>query len=290
MMNTEPGPRAKEALSWMIISEVLRQSALDLNIAVLHPGGGQYDTLSLVTFEGKTVVHVNRNGVNALAGDALIKNVFQTAAKSPHEAGKSIVEKIGAEIVLDFSAHKRQRIKCAVQIADFLAFHLYAGASCDWGWHDSPYHVGPSNRITEFQIPAEWKKQNGLFKDTSWESGIYLLFRNQKPFAVINMMNGQVIDSEGQSMENLQTKNYQEDGMYRCHLGLKMTFKNQEGKILFEDEVPSAMTRMTRRIYSEEYLVLPEEEVIFEFSCDEEESISKWRSAEGLVEYNPELS
>ena len=75
----------------MIISEVLRQSALDLDIAVLHPGGGQYDTLSLVTYEGNSILHVNRNGVNALANDTLVEDIFDTAAKSPAAAAAAII-------------------------------------------------------------------------------------------------------------------------------------------------------------------------------------------------------
>jgi hypothetical protein len=78
----------------MIISEVLRQSAIDLDIAVLHPGGGQYDTLSLVTFDGNSVVHVNRNGVNALANDTLVESIFDTADKSPAKASEHIVRAI----------------------------------------------------------------------------------------------------------------------------------------------------------------------------------------------------
>lgn len=51
-----------EALSWRILTETARKSPKRLRIYELHPGGGQYDALSLFTTEDIKVAMLNRPG------------------------------------------------------------------------------------------------------------------------------------------------------------------------------------------------------------------------------------
>lgn len=273
----------------MVISEVLRKSCLDLDIAVLHPGGGQYDTLSLVTYEGNSVVQINRNGVNALAGDELVEGIFSTAAKSPSKAADRILDCISVTAEPGLSASKRARIESAVKIANFLSFYINSGGHCEWGWNDSTYGVGPSPYINDFAIPESWKQQKGRFVETDWQSGIYLLYLKDEPKVAVNMVTGEMIDREGKNVSSL-VKDYEFDGLTRAHSALRMIFKNTEGKVMFDQEVHPSMARMTRRIYSEEYLTLPEEQVVFEFFCDEDEALSIWGMAEGVIRAEDYLS
>lgn len=282
MKEIEIGPSSKEALSWMIISEVLRQSALDLDIAVLHPGGGQYDTLSLVTFDGNAVVHVNRAGSSARVIGENIKNIFRTAAKSPSLAGKIITDKFQNDEQPPLSVNRRKRIELAVSIGNFLALNLSQKSFCKWGWTDSPYHVGASSIMSSFDIPSHWQDLNGSFKNTTWQSSVFLLFRNEKPFASVNFITGEIFDSKGKKLNKLIT-NQMDEGIARCHVGSRMTWIDSSGKVKFEDEVHVSDVRMTRRIYSEEYSVLPIEAPIYSFSCDEDESIIKWGTAERFL-------
>lgn len=266
----------------MVISEVLAQSALDLDIAVLHPGGGQYDTLSLVTFDGHPVVQINRNAVNAMAGNELVENIFATAAKSPELAGQKIGRNLKIEEAVPLSAHSKKRIELAVQIGNFLAANLSAKAHCEWGWFDSTYGTGPNTNLQAFQLPESWKQQQGLFKETGWESCLFLLFKSESPFAAVNMITGEIIDSKGSNIKTLAPLHALHE-VPKCHVGLLMSWKDRSGNKKFEDEIHVSDVGMTRRIYSEEYYTMPEEKVIFEFSCDEEEAISKWLSAEGIL-------
>ncbi len=289
MSETTIGPRTKEALSWMVISEVLRKSSLDLDIAVLHPGGGQYDTLSLVTFEGNSVVQINRNGINALAGDELVEGIFSTAAKSPSKAADRIMRFISTTAEPGLSASKRARIESAVKIANFLSFYINSGGRCEWGWNDSTYGVGPNPLVNDFTIPESWKQQKGRFVETDWQSGIYLLYLKDEPKVAVNVVTGEMIDREGKNVSSL-VKGYEFDGLTRAHSALRMIFKNTEGKVMFDQEVHPSMARMTRRIYSEEYLTMPDEQVVFEFSCDEDEALSIWGMAEGVIRAEDYLS
>jgi len=279
MNRTELGPKSKEVLSWMIISEVLRQSALDLDIAVLHPGGGQYDTLSLVTFEGNSVVHVNRNGVNALANDTLVESIFDTAAKSPAKAAEQIVRAINDKGEKSFSASKRNRIEVCVKIANFLAFYMHGGAHCEWAWTDSQYGVGPNSELSKFEIPDAWKKQKGLFTETTWESGVYLLMMDEKPYAAVNMVTGEFVDAKGLRRPVL-AKGFEEDGLARSHIGFMLIVEDADGQLVMGEEAHITDARKKRMSYAEEYYSLPEQSPIYEFECDQEEAILNWIMAE----------
>jgi hypothetical protein len=263
----------------MIISEVLRRSALDLDIAVLHPGGGQYDTLSLVTFEGNSVVHVNRNGVNALANDTLVESIFDTAAKSPAKAAEQIVRAINDKGEKSFSASKRNRIEVCVKIANFLAFNLRTSAHCEWGWTDSQYGVGPNSELSKFEIPDAWKKQKGLFTETTWESGVYLLMMGEKPYAAVNMVTGEFVDSKGLGRPVL-AKGFEDDGLARSHIGFMLIVEDADGKLVMGEEAHITDARKKRMSYAEEYYSLPEQSPIYEFECDQEEAILNWIMAE----------
>jgi hypothetical protein len=278
MTGIELGPKSKEALSWMVIAEVLRQSSLDLDIAVLHPGGGQYDTLSLVTEEGNSVLHINRNGVNALASGDLVANIFETAAQSPSKAAARIIKQIELQPANGYSAAKRIRIECAVRIGDFLALNLHSKAHCEWGWADHPEYVGVNGVINSFSIPESWKSESGLFERSSWESRVFLLFKGDAPFASVNISTGEWLDVEGKPTSGY-VKSESDDGISRPHVGRRMIFK-KDGKVLFDDEVHSSMVRGTRRIYSDEYLVLPEESVLFEFDSTKDDPVLRWNNAE----------
>lgn len=274
------GPRSKEALSWLVISEILRQSALDLDIAVLRPGGGQYDSLCLATHEGNPIVQINRNGLSASAGGNLVPDIFKTAAKSPSLAANRIIKSLSMPIGALLSAQKRIKIKCAVEIANFLNFYLKVDGHCEWGWSDSEYGSGPNPAIHRFTIPDSWRKQQGLFKNTSWETAVFLLFVENQPRAAVNISIGEIVDTKGKSVSNLVPA-YSEEGLVKSHVAVRMIFKDRDGKIMLDEEVHPSMTRITRRIYSEEYLIMPEESEVFEYSCNEQEALRIWNIVEG---------
>jgi hypothetical protein len=58
-------PNQIEYLSWRVMAQILERIDGELFIADLHPGGGQYDCLSLVTSAPEIVLMLNRNGTSA---------------------------------------------------------------------------------------------------------------------------------------------------------------------------------------------------------------------------------
>lgn len=60
----EPHRQLEEALSWRLVTELWRRFADRFSLVEMHPGGGQYDCLSLLKSgdDFQSVLHVNRSG------------------------------------------------------------------------------------------------------------------------------------------------------------------------------------------------------------------------------------
>ncbi len=79
----EASYHVKELLSWMITAHLLRLVEPNLRVFVTHPGGGQYDCLTLVSPEGEQLVLLNRNGSSALVAGEVIEDIWSLAMHSP---------------------------------------------------------------------------------------------------------------------------------------------------------------------------------------------------------------
>lgn len=63
-----PSPQLREALSWKLVSELHRRHPGDFTVIETHPGGGQYDCLTLWA-ANRTVADLNRvGGFNVFCG------------------------------------------------------------------------------------------------------------------------------------------------------------------------------------------------------------------------------
>jgi hypothetical protein len=143
----------------------------------------------------------------------------------------------------------------------------------------SQYGVGPNSELSKFEIPDAWKKQKGLFIETTWESGVYLLMMGEKPYAAVNMVTGEFVDSKGLRRPVL-VKGFEEDGLARSHIGFMLIVEDANGLLIMGEEAHITDARKKRMSYAEEYYSLPEQSPIYEFECDQEEAILNWITAE----------
>jgi hypothetical protein len=93
-----PAPRFVIAQSWWIASELVRRHP-QLRLIETHPGGGQYDCLSLLADENgqwRQLVHLNRNG-SIHASDAGISCSWLDAFTAPggHDIVRRLEEQTG---------------------------------------------------------------------------------------------------------------------------------------------------------------------------------------------------
>jgi len=178
-----------EILSWKLIAEVILLVDSPVGIAVLHPGGGQYDTLSLVTRNAEVVLSLNRNGSSALINNQLVGDIWKianvdlgTAISKIVKAGKlrPAASPLGKNLFISNFAR---------EIAMHLEEYSDSNARAEWGWVDSSYGSGPNQEILEkFSIPLMWKSIEPLIPGTSWHSNIFVLTNNYKPHSAVHMV------------------------------------------------------------------------------------------------------
>jgi len=282
MNQVDLGPRSKEALSWMVIAEVLKLAAGTLRIAVLHPGGGLYDTLSLVTPDGDIALHVNRNGVNALASDQLVEGIWDTAVNNPRLAALRIMDEGDLPAEYEPNAEHAFLSKIATNIANYLTLNLNKGAYADWGWVDSTYGVGPNLEHLElFSIPNAWKELPPAFIGTEWHSNIYLLFNERNPIAAINMRTGEAVDSLGEAWDRWPNSHTDDEGNLSPHIGFRVEAKDQKGATAFSAFVHPTQIRKTKKMLGEELFTVELFPAFDREDTSVDEGATYWNSAEG---------
>jgi len=178
-----------EILSWKLIAEVILLVDSPVGIAILHPGGGQYDTLSLVTRGAEVILSLNRNGSSALIDNQLVGDIWRIANDDIEVAVSKIVE-AGKLNPNKSSLGKNLFISnFAREIALHLENYSDSNASAEWGWVDSSYGSGPNQEILEkFSIPLMWKSIEPLIPGTGWQSNIFVLTNNDKPHSAVHMV------------------------------------------------------------------------------------------------------
>ena len=179
----------KEVLSWKLISEIILLVDSPVGIAVLHPGGGQYDTLSLVTRNAEVILGLNRNGSSALINNHSVGDIWKIANDDLEVAISKIVE-VGK---LNPAASPLGKNLSISNFAREIAMHLekYAdsGATAEWGWVDSSYGSGPNHEVLEkFSIPLMWKSIEPMIPGTGWQSNIFVLTNDSKPHSAEHMV------------------------------------------------------------------------------------------------------
>lgn len=178
-----------EILSWKLISKIILLADSPVGIAVLHPGGGQYDSLSLVTRDAEVILGLNRNGSSALINDQLVGDIWKIA-NDDLDVAISIILEAGKINPAASTVGKNLFISnFASEIARHLEKYADSGASAEWGWVDSSYGSGPNHEVLEkFSIPLMWKSIEPMIPGTGWPSNIFVLTHDQKPHSAFHMV------------------------------------------------------------------------------------------------------
>lgn len=178
-----------ELLSWKVITEVLLLVDTPVGIAVLHPDGGQYDTLCLITRNAEVILSLNRHGSSAIIKNQSVGSIWEIANADLQAAISKIVDAgklkprespLGKNLFISNLARK---------IATHLEENLDASASVEWGWVASPDMSEPNQEILKkFSIPDMWKRIGSLIPGAGWQSNIFVLKKNEMPYGAVNMV------------------------------------------------------------------------------------------------------
>ncbi len=204
MAEKELTPNQIEYLSWKVMAKILERIDGELFVADLHPGGGQYDCLSLVTSAPEIVLMLNRNGTSASAEGNAINGIWERAAlQDSDEAALYILSEL--ELDLDENAVKRnkQLIETCNRIAYWVRSRSKGLGSAQCCWFDGNYDVGPANSLlSQVKIPESWKEMDAPYRGSDWSALVYAMtLPNEKTgdevVGLVNMKTGEAITADG---------------------------------------------------------------------------------------------
>jgi hypothetical protein len=283
---TEPGPRGKEVLSWLIIAHVLQISNGDFGVAVLHPGGGQYDTLTLISNGNDQLVHINRNGVSTSVAEHSLVGIWALAVKSPREVARLIVQIGEPEFDGKTYFDNSDRIAGINLIANFLNKNLKEERGVIWGWSDDQDFSGPNlDVVGRFNIPEKWKLVTPAISETSWHSELYFLVLKGEPVAAVNISLGEAVDVEGKHW--IAGPQFELEGFGLLpHFGYKVVGSLGDGDVQGTVYVLPTYLRQAVKMYSSEGFNV-ETSPIFEFPESDRPALLPWLLAEGFPMEHP---
>jgi hypothetical protein len=204
MADKELTPNQIEYLSWKVMAGILERIDGELFLADLHPGGGQYDCLSLVSSAPEIVLMLNRNGTSASSSRNAINGIWERAAlQDTDEAALFILSEL--EMHVDESAAQRNKklIETCNRIAYWVRSRSKGLGSAQCCWFDGNYDVGPANSLlSQVKIPESWKALEAPYRGSDWSALIYAMtLPNEKTgdevIGLVNMKTGEAINPDG---------------------------------------------------------------------------------------------
>ena len=202
MAENELSPNEIEYLSWKLMAGALEFIDLDLHLADLHPGGGQYDCLSLITNDSDIILMLNREGTSAASNTGFVHDIWESASKN---GVRSTIMDTLTELDIDMHGEveeeKADIILTCNRMARWIRHQSKKKGSAICCWIDDTYFVGPSkNLLSQALIPGLWTTQEPPRESTDWSAWIYALTIDEKVIGLVNMKTGDAINPDGTRM------------------------------------------------------------------------------------------
>lgn len=192
-----------EYLAWRLLAVILEKIDEEVIVADLHPGGGQYDCLALVTKQPKPLLMLNRNGISANLAGALIENIWEKALKNGiEETALFILAQANGGIDVKKKPEKNLLALTCRRIARWVRFQSQKKGKAVCCWIDDTYYVGPANALlSQVQVPEEWKKLPAPYPNSDWSAWLFALTVDDQVKGLVNMLTGDAIDTSGAKLE-----------------------------------------------------------------------------------------
>jgi hypothetical protein len=209
MVENELTPNEIEYLSWRLMSRALEFLDLDLHLADLHPGGGQYDCLSLITKNSQIFLMLNRNGTSAATNTGVVHGIWESASKN---GSRSTIMDAFTELdidMLDAPSENATLILTCERMARWIRHQSKRKGSAICCWIDDTYDVGPyKTLLSQVMIPGLWTTQDPPRDDTDWSAWLYALTIDEKVVGLVNMKTGDATNPDGTPMTEWYEKKF----------------------------------------------------------------------------------
>lgn len=245
---------AKEILSWVIAAYVLLATDEDLRVIQTHPGGGQYDCLTITDAGQNAPVWMNRAGHSADIAGHVMSSFWQEAVISGPIA---MAERIGRMVTLRRpDTHVPTLTALSVlNIATWLTSYRLDRWTVASAWVDtSGGDCGPDpDVVSAFPVPGSWLGQEPPRPDSDALGWVFALVSNGTPQVLVNTATGAAIDTMGAAWNRWPALTYRPDGTLGCPLASQIT-AYRHGDIVARVISPPGLTRRVRATYQEDYL------------------------------------
>jgi hypothetical protein len=231
MASNEITNHQKEVLAWKIMGEALRFIDEDLIFADLHPGGGQYDCLSLISRESEIVLMLNRAGSSAAGKTGHVEDIWQSAHSGDiRTATMDILSELDIDMFdeADKDIDNSDQVLTCKRMARWIQSQELGKPICCW--IDDAYYVGQAKTFLEqVKIPPAWVAQKAPYSGADWSAWLFALTVGDKVVGMVNMKTGEAINPDGSAM----------DDWYKKSLVAKKKAVKKPEVISFPEEVPS---------------------------------------------------
>ena len=191
-----------EYLAWKIMSSALEFIDQDLYLADLHPGGGQYDCLSLISNNSEIILMLNRNGTSAASNSGLVEDIWQDAYRDgARSAAMNILTELDIPMYGELEKEKSDLILSCKRMARWVRHQSGKKGKPVCCWIDDTYSVGPAkNLLTQVKTPESWTTQKPPSLGTDWSAWLFALTVDEKVVGMVNMKTGEAINADGSQM------------------------------------------------------------------------------------------
>lgn len=245
---------AKEILSWVIAAYAVLATDEDLRVIQTHPGGGQYDCLTITDADGTAPVWMNRDGYSAAIAGHIVSSFWEEAVIGGPIA---MAERIGR-----MAALRRQDTHVptltalsVLNIANWLTNYQLDRRTVASAWVDtSGGDCGPDlDVVSAFSVPASWWEQEPPRPDSDALAWVFALVSNGTPRVLVNTATGAAIDATGDVWNRWPELTYRPDGTLGCPLASQIT-AYRHGDVIARVMSPPGLARRVRATYQEDYL------------------------------------
>lgn len=231
MTSAELTDHQKEVLAWKIMGQALGFFDQELIFADLHPGGGQYDCLSLITPEGEIFLMLNRAGSSASGKTGHVEDIWQRANSGDiRTATMDILSELDIDMYDEYEIDNSNQVLTCKRMARWVQAQSQEIGKPICCWIDDSYFVGQAKTFLEqVKIPPAWVAQKAPYSGADWSAWLFALTVGDKVVGMVNMKTGDAINPDGSAM----------DDWYKKSAVAKKKAIKKSDVISFPEEVPS---------------------------------------------------
>lgn len=212
MDDFELTPNQKQYLSWKIMGTALEVIDQELIFADLHPGGGQYDCLSLISPECKVVLMLNREGSSAVSDTAVVSDIWNRAMENGiHPVTMDMLVDLDIDTFDEEDKYidNSDQVLVCKRMARWVQFQSEQKGVPICCWFDGPYGTGPQQEfLDQVRMPPSWTTQEPPYKSSDWSAWLFALTIDEKVVGMVNMKTGEAVNTDGTQMSQWYEKHF----------------------------------------------------------------------------------